>query len=451
MVKMIEPEMQSRPKSPQRKEDDIIAEWKSDPLVPNLENNQLVQSMSFVEGKIGKEIQINGSKYLNFACHNYLGFSGQEEILEEASKCVEKFGVGTGGSRVLLGTTDVHVKFEQKIADFFGCEMACLYSHGFSTIATAIPVYAKPSDIVFADEASNFAIQKGLDASRCKVRYFKHNDIAHLIDLLEKQAKEDEENPTKANQLRRFLVVEGIYLNTGNICRLDQMIKLKDKYKLRIFIDESISFGTLGPTGRGITEHFKISMDYIDLILANLEYNFGSIGGFCVGDRYVVDRQMLTASGYVFTTSQPAMLTAGTIKALEMLEDNPELTQQLQKKCLLVHKSLSQLKGLKVSGDTLSPVKHLQLANKDAADYYGQKLVLQDIVRKAKEQGIALVMSSYLDEKEAFLPRPSIRIACSRLLDDEEINDFGFKLSNICNSMFSQKLQKFEQTFHQQG
>ena len=103
MVKMIEPEMQSRPKSPQRKEDDIIAEWKSDPLVPNLENNQLVQSMSFVEGKIGKEIQINGSKYLNFACHNYLGFSGQEEILEEASKCVEKFGVGTGGSRVLLG------------------------------------------------------------------------------------------------------------------------------------------------------------------------------------------------------------------------------------------------------------------------------------------------------------------------------------------------------------
>ena len=138
--------------------------------------------------------------------------------------------------------------------------MACLYSHGFSTIATAIPVYAKPGDIVFADEASNFAIQKGLDASRCKVRYFKHNNIPHLIDLLEKQAKEDEENPTKAKQLRRFLVVEGIYLNTGNICLLDQMIKLKDEYKLRIFIDESISFGTLGPTGRGITEHFKISV-----------------------------------------------------------------------------------------------------------------------------------------------------------------------------------------------
>ena len=89
-------------------------------------------------------------------------------------------------------------------------------------------------------------------------------------------------------------------------------------------------------------------MDYIDLILANLEYNFGSIGGFCVGDRYVVDRQMLTSSGYVFTTSQPAMLTAATLKALEMLENNPKLTQQLQKKSLLLHKSLSQLKVIKI-------------------------------------------------------------------------------------------------------
>ena len=103
LVKMTEPKMQSRTRSPQKEEDDLIAQWKSDPLVPNLDNNQLVKTMSFVDGKLGKEVQIDGSKYLNFACHNYLGFSGQEEILEEASKCVEKFGVGTGGSRVLLG------------------------------------------------------------------------------------------------------------------------------------------------------------------------------------------------------------------------------------------------------------------------------------------------------------------------------------------------------------
>ena len=90
---------------------------------------------------------------------------------------------------------------EQKFADFFGCETACLYAHGFSSISTVIPVYAKAGDIVFVDEASNFAIQKGLDASRSKVKYFKHNDIADLINLLENQALQDQENPTKARNI----------------------------------------------------------------------------------------------------------------------------------------------------------------------------------------------------------------------------------------------------------
>ena len=90
-------------------------------------------------------------------------------------------------------------------------------------------------------------------------------------------------------------------------------------------------------------------MEYIDLILANIEYNFGSIGSFCVGNNYVCQPAygQLTASSYVFTTSQPLLLTAGTLNALEMLENNPKLTQQLQKKSLLLHKSLSQLKVIK--------------------------------------------------------------------------------------------------------
>ena len=81
-----------------------------------------------------------------------------------------------------------------------------------------------------------------------------------MVQLLEEQAKDDKKNPTLAKKVRRFLVVEGIYINTGNICKLDQMIELKHKYKLRLFIDESISFGTLGSTGKGITEHMKISV-----------------------------------------------------------------------------------------------------------------------------------------------------------------------------------------------
>ena len=89
----------------------------------------------------------------------------------------------------------------------------------------------------------------------------------------------------------------------------------------------------------------------------------------------------------------------------------------------------------------MSPVKHIQLVNEDMSNY-DQKIILQNVVEKAKEQGIALVMSSHLNEKEAFLLRPSIRITCSILLDEEAITDFGHKLHNICNSMFCRKLER---------
>ena len=144
------------------------------------------------------------------------------------------------------------------MAQFFQCEQACLYSYGFSTIASAIPAYAKKGDVIFADESVNFAIQKALDASRSRIKYFKHNDVEHLEHILDQYAKEETKNPKLAKMTRKFLVVEGVYQNTGQICNLNQMMSLKRKHKLRLFIDESVSFGVLGESGRGITEHFNI-------------------------------------------------------------------------------------------------------------------------------------------------------------------------------------------------
>jgi len=416
-------------------EEENLVRWKPEPIVPRVNLNHPALNALILEGEVGKEINIGGYKCLNFACHNYLGFAGHQEIKEEAVKCIENFGLGTCGSRVFLGTTNIHLRVEKKFAEFFGCEVACLYSHGFSTIASVIPVYAKPNDVIFADVASNFALQKAFDAIRCKVKYFEHNNIDNLVQLLETQSKEDQENQKMAKSSKRFLVVEGIYMNTGQICKLDQMVELKHKYKLRLFIDESISFGTLGPTGRGITEHFNISMDNIDLIMANLEYGFGSIGGICIGDSYMLHDQFFLASGFCYTTSQPPMLAAGTLKALEILEKNPELTEKLKRKCVLIHQAFSQLKGLKLSGDILSPVKHLSLVDEEAS-MEEQKRALQNFMEKAKEQGIVMTMSSFLHESETLLTKPSIRITCSNLLDYKEISDVGQKLKQIGDSMF---------------
>ena len=153
---------------------------------------------------------------------------------------------------------DVHLDLEKQLAEYFSVEEGIIYSYGFSTIASAIPAYSKRGDIIFADEGVHFAVQKGLIASRSDVRYFKHNDLDDLERLLKEQADADLKNPKKAKATRRFLVVEGLYLNHGDLCSLPRMVELKYIYKFRIFIDETVSFATIGKTGRGITEYYNI-------------------------------------------------------------------------------------------------------------------------------------------------------------------------------------------------
>lgn len=128
-----------------------------------------------------------------------------------------------------------------------------------------------------SDECVNFAIQKGLDASRSKISYFKHNDAKDLERLLKEQDAKDRKNWKKASKIRRFIIVEAIYVNTGELCPLREIVELRKQYKLRMILDESVSFGSLGKNGRGITEHFNIDvsthtftpgMPYLSLIFS---------------------------------------------------------------------------------------------------------------------------------------------------------------------------------------
>src|SRR6218665_473303 len=197
---------------------------------------------------------------------------------------------------------DVHLDLESEIASFMKTEEAILYSYGYSAISSAIPAYAKVGDVIFVDEGCNFSIQQGLIASRSTIKFFKHNDVNDLIRLLEQQAQHDRKNPKKAKSYSKFLILEGLYMNTGDICSLPAFVELKHAHKLRLFIDDSCGFGVLGKGGRGIVEHYglDITMD-IDMIAVSLEYSCAAYGGFCCGTHYIIDHQRLSGLGYCFS------------------------------------------------------------------------------------------------------------------------------------------------------
>ncbi|XP_030422214.1 serine palmitoyltransferase 1 isoform X1 [Gopherus evgoodei] len=300
-------------------------------------------------------------------------------------------------------------------------EESIIYSYGFATIASAIPAYSKRGDIVFVDEAACFAIQKGLQASRSNIKLFKHNDVADLEQLLKEQEIEDQKNPRKARVTRRFILVEGLYMNTGDICPLPELIKLKYKYKVRIFLEESLSFGVLGEYGRGVTEHFGVNVDDIDLISANMENSLASIGGFCCGRSFVIDHQRLSGQGYCFSASLPPLLAAAAIEALNIMEENPDIFQILREKCKRIHKALQRIPGLIVVGDLFSPALHLQLEETSGSRENDMKL-LKRIVDYCMNRSIALTQARYLEKEEKCLPPPSIRVVVTVEQTEEELD-----------------------------
>ncbi|XP_050928667.1 serine palmitoyltransferase 1 isoform X2 [Lates calcarifer] len=299
-------------------------------------------------------------------------------------------------------------------------EEAIIYSYGFATIASAIPAYSKRGDIIFVDEAACFSIQKGLQASRSFIKYFKHNDMEDLERLLKEQELEDQRNPRKARVTRKFIVVEGLYINTADICPLPELVELKYKYKVRIFLEESLSFGVLGEHGRGVTEHYGVNIDDIDLISANMENAVASIGGFCCGRSFVIDHQRLSGQGYCFSASLPPMLAAAAIEALNIMEEDPDIFAVLRKKCKHVYKALQGTPGLKLVGVPFAPALHLQLERSSGSRDSDMQL-LRSLVDYCLEGQVALTLARYLEKEERFLPPPSIRVVVTIEQTEEDI------------------------------
>lgn len=231
----------------------------------------------------------------------------------------------------------------------------------------------------------NFAIQKGLDASRSRIVFFKHNDMRDLEEKLIEQQKLDVKNPNKAAKMKRFIIVEGIYINTGEMCPLDELVKFRSKYKLRLFIDESVSFGTIGSNGRGLTEFLNVDKLEVDLISASLESSVGSIGGFCVGSHFIVEHQRLSGLGYCFSASQPPFLTQAAISALDVFENDKDIFKQLNETAKKVDEKFKDLTRFELRGHSLSPVKHLYLRNlEDFAEMDQLLRKISDQVRPVK-------------------------------------------------------------------
>ncbi|KAK0543456.1 serine palmitoyltransferase component [Tilletia horrida] len=353
----------------EREIDDLVDDWNPDPLCAPLsqaESDEL-ESVPMIVGPVSAHptvstASLNDGKptqVLNLASYNFTDLAGQPDIKQKAIETMREYGVGTCSPPGFYGTIDVHVNLESELANFINTEDAIIYSQAFSTAPSVISAFAKRGDYIVADKGCNFAVQLGIQVSRSTTRWYEHNNLLSLEQTLDSVRREAKRRGGRLT--RRFIVTEGIFERDGAKVDLAKIVELAKKYKFRIILDESLSIGTVGKTGRGMTELCGVPASDVSIIIGSMANTFGSAGGFCAGSKDVVYHQRINAAGFVFSAALPALLAVAASTALQKLIDQPQVLDVLQSHIRTMRGTLDHVQSLHIPSDPISPLIHVQI------------------------------------------------------------------------------------------
>jgi serine palmitoyltransferase len=391
--------------------------------VPQLDSDLPERIISEVDGY---HAVVNGKRVINLACANFLNLSGTQEMKAVASETVSKYGVGSCGPRGFYGTIDVHLEVEAAIASFMGCPSCTIFSFDIATVASVIPACANRKDIVIADECVSFPVQQGLTLSRASVHWFKHNDPEDLERVIKKV--EEQERKLKKPLCRKIVVVEGVYANTGDIAPLDKIYEIKQKYKYRLLVEESYSFGVIGTTGKGACEHHGLQPHQVEVICASMGTVLGSVGGFCTGaEKAVVEHQRLAGSAYVFSASLPPYLATSALSVLTAMQQDrchKTLLAKLHSNCAALRAQIAKIPGLSVNSGPCcdsSAIIHVKLASSSLLRDQQHDLLSQMTNIALDKHGVMMSVPTY-SNLDRIQPLPSIRIFACAAMTDKDIS-----------------------------
>jgi glycine C-acetyltransferase len=286
-----------------------------------------------LEARTGPEVQADGHKMLMLSSYDYLGLIGDPRIDSAAIEAIKKYGTGTGGARLLTGTTDQHQQMEQDLAAFRGTEAAITFSSGYAANLAAIGALFGPADRVIMDALCHRSLTDACRFAGVQLQRFQHNDLESL--------QQEIENGPPAN--RTLIITDGVFSMDGDICLLPEIIAIKKQFGCFLLVDDAHATGVLGAHGRGVDEHFGIAASEVDIWTGSLAKAIPSTGGFVAGSQELAIFLQHASSPYIFSAALSPASVAAIREGLSILALEPERVARIEQNASFLRCGLQNL------------------------------------------------------------------------------------------------------------
>lgn len=264
-------------------------------------------------GPAGPVVEMEGAERIMLGSNNYLGLTGDPRVVQGARDALDAYGTGLTGSRLLNGTTALHLELARELADWMGAEDCIVFTTGHQANVGTLGTILAPGDTVIVDSGDHASILDGVLQSRAKMRPFRHNKLDKLERALQRAAGDGG---------GVLVVVDGVYSMEGDVAPLAEICALSARYGARLMVDEAHGAGVLGARGAGASELLGVE-DRVDLRMGTFSKSLASCGGFVAGSAEVIEFLRVSSRAFIFTASGVPAAIGAALAALRIVR-SPE-------------------------------------------------------------------------------------------------------------------------------
>ncbi len=338
-----------------------------------LKEKGLYRSLRVIHGEQGPWVELEGKRVLNLSSNNYLGMASHPRLKKASAHAVHDYGCGSGASRLICGTLELHEALEKRLATFMNTEAALLFNSGYAANVGIISSIVGKGDVVFSDELNHASIVDGCRLSRAEVVIFPHNDMNTLEEKISSSFRQDPDR-------RRLIVIDGVFSVDGDLAPLPDLVRLADTYDAVLMVDEAHATGTVGPGGRGALAHFGME-GKVHIIMGTLGKALGGFGAFAAGSRELINYLINTSRSLIYSTALPPSVLSSTMAALDVLEETPSLVEKVQENAGYMRERLTALGYDVLSSHT--PILPVMIGEADLSTEFSGLLLKEGVLAVA--------------------------------------------------------------------